>query len=100
MIVRLICYDIENDNCRDKVAKKLEAWGYVRFQYSVFCGKHSPLQWQSLWTKIKAIIEKYGSEKDKIYSIVLSSSNVKKMHCVGEPPDLDLILDDIKTLWI
>lgn len=100
MLLRLIIYDIENDKYRTKLAKKLEAYGFIRLQYSVFCGRHSLVQWQKVWKKIKEFESKYGSPNDKIYATILSTSNFKKMDIIGEKPDFALILDEIITQWM
>ncbi len=100
MILRLIVYDIENDNYRTKLANKLEAFGFVRLQYSVFCGRHTVVQWQKVWKKIKEFEKKYGMPNDKIYATIISPANFKKMEAIGEKPNFELILDELITVWM
>ncbi|MFN8243896.1 MAG: CRISPR-associated endonuclease Cas2 [Ferruginibacter sp.] len=99
-MLRLVCYDIENDKYRNKLAKKLEAFGFERVQRSVFCGSHPLHQWEKCRSQLLAFHEKYGKEDDKIYVMVISPRMLKAMFTVGKPPDIDRILDKIVTFWV
>lgn len=100
MILKLIIYDIESDKYRSKLAEYLEASGLYRIQKSAFCGKHAVHQWDKIEHKINKMHKHFGNENDKIYQIILSPANFKKMQCLGSPPDIKLILDEQITMWL
>lgn len=92
MITKLVCYDIGNDKCRNKVSKKLESWGCIRIQYSVFCGKHKQLLWQRFYNELQNVIKRYGDEQDSIYMMSISAQALKEMLHIGNKPNVDAIL--------
>lgn len=100
MILKLIIYDIESDKYRNKLAGYLEACGLIRIQKSAFCGKHAPHQWEKIHQKMNKLHRGYGLENDKIYSLLISEANFKKMQCTGQAPDIKQILDEYITLWV
>ncbi|SOE24058.1 CRISPR-associated protein, Cas2 family [Spirosomataceae bacterium TFI 002] len=51
----LICYDIENDRLRSKVAKTLEKAQLQRIQYSVFLGEVSEKNLKDISIRIEKI---------------------------------------------
>lgn len=100
MILRLISYDIESDRYRHKLAKRLEAFGFLRIQYSVFCGTHTQPQWSLCWQTIEKLHKKYGIESDKIYVIIISRRMFKNMLCIGPEPGIKMILSEEVTMWV
>ncbi len=100
MILRLISYDISDDRLRDKIAKKLEAFGCYRMQKSVYCGIIDNSYWAECWGEIQFLYETNYNEGDKIYAHIMSKEQFEKGEYLGVKPDFDLILDKIITLWI
>jgi len=100
MILRLICYDIEDDRLRLKVAKKLESFGFYRIQKSVFCGQHTDVQWNRCIISLEIMYEKYKKPGDSIYVMVISKKMFEKMYTLGEKVDVESILDQKLVLWI
>lgn len=100
MTIRMVFYDISIDKCRSKLAQKLEAWGFLRMQYSVFCGKHTTTQWKHCWQKIQHIVAKYGNGTEKIYVIILSPSQLLEMKTIGDAPEVIQILNEKITMWV
>ena len=99
MTIRMICYDISDDKLRTKIAKKLFVWGCERWQYSVFCGAHSPTQWQKCWASIQQLLAKYGQGDEKIMAVIISAQELKNMTTVGEKPDIAELLGEKITFW-
>ena len=100
MSIRIVFYDISDDKHRTKLAHKLRAWGFERIQYSVFCGRHSPFQWQKCWKEILAQAKKYGDGTEKIYTLIISRQQLENMEHIGEKPDLSIALNERITLWV
>ena len=88
-MIHLICYDIESDKIRKKVADRLLADGLERVQYSVFIG---PLP-----TNLKIKLTDWLKEKmnaddcvhDSILIMQLQVRDAEKMTILGQQ-DLDL----------
>jgi len=99
-MLKLICYDIENDRLRTAIAKYLEQQGLVRMQYSIFAGTLNDDQWQKLWNRVALLYYKSCSEADSIHCIVLSKAAFKKMQNLGKKTDNSFILDEIKILYL
>lgn len=99
MPTRLVFYDITDDRHRTRLAKKLEAWGFERIQYSVFCGKCTEAQWQRYWKSIQHQAQKYGDGSEKIYTVIISINELKNMLHLGEKPDLSIALNEKITIW-
>jgi CRISPR-associated protein Cas2 len=99
-MLKLICYDIENDRLRTAIAKYLEQQGLVRLQYSVFAGTLNLEQWQKLWNRVALMYEKSCKESDAIYCMILSKAAFKKMQGLGKKPDKKFILDEIEVLYL
>lgn len=98
-MIRMICYDIADDKLRTKLAKKLIAWGCERWQYSVFCGSHTPIQWKKCWASIQHLLTKYGQGDEKILVLIISAQELRKMTTIGEKPDITELLNEKITLW-
>lgn len=99
-MLKLICYDIENDRLRTAVAKYLAQQGLVRLQYSIFAGTLNPQQWQKLWDRVTLLYRERCKPGDKVHCITLSKAAFKKMQALGEKPDSAYILDEIEVLYL
>ncbi len=62
----LVCYDVENNKIRTKIAKLLEKQGLTRVQLSVFVGLLSDLDKNIILEKIEQILDKKNQ-----YSFIL-----------------------------
>jgi len=100
MSIRLFAYDIPDDKMRDKLAKKLLAWGFERWQYSVFCGAHTPTQWKNCWAAVQKLLKRYGKGNEKIMVIIIGAQELRNMVTVGDKPDLAELLGEKLTFWI
>lgn len=100
MILRLIIYDIENNNYRNKLADTLEAAGLIRIQKSVFAGRHTQHRWQQIWRRVQELHDTRGEDSDKIYSMIISNQMFKTMKSIGTSPPIDEITEDKITMWI
>lgn len=100
MSAKLIMYDIADDKHRTKLADLLLAWGFLRLQYSVFGGKHTPAQWQRCRKAIATLSKKYGDGTEKIMILNVSTQALKGMDCIGTKPDLSEMLNEKILLWI
>lgn len=101
MIIRLVCYDIRDDRCRSRIFDKLESFGFLSIQKSVFCGIHSPDQWNNCAASLKWILEKYGNpEEDKILAVVISKNCAKNVFSIGIKTDIHSLLREEKLTWI
>ncbi len=100
MKVRMIFYDISEDGLRTRLHNKLEALGFVRLQYSVFCGKHKDAQWKYCRQEIDQIILGRLGEKDKLNIMIIKPIDLRRMHSLGDRSDIEFILDPPRVLWI
>lgn len=101
MIIRLVCYDISNDSCRTRIYNKLEHFGFIPIQRSVFCGKHPPHHWETCIAALHRLLVQYGDPaKDKIFAVVISKNCAKKILNIGAKTDIYALLKEEKTAWI
>mgnify|MGYP003404028954 CR=1 FL=1 len=101
MIIRLVCYDIKEDACRTKIFDKLEYYGFLPLQKSVFCGKLPSHQWENSAREIQKIIEKYGDPiKDKFLAVVISKNCAKTVFNLGRKTDIYTLLMEDNLVWI
>jgi CRISPR-associated endonuclease Cas2 len=86
MLIALICYDIQSDSKRRKLAKSLEREGYYRMQKSVFVGRH-PLKFhQKTFNILKSFAEE---EIDSLLFLPITSDSLKNMDKYGVENDFD-----------
>jgi len=81
----LLCYDIEDDKLRLKIARMLEKDGLERLQKSVFAaGKNTP-EFLIFFDMVKRKIAPLLTETDKIYAWKLSDAELKMPLCSLQP---------------
>jgi CRISPR-associated protein Cas2 len=78
----IVCYDIENDNLRTKVAKKLLSFGLERIQFSVFFGPLTETQCLKMLNDITKIISEI--ENVGFLLIPLSPFRTDDIICLGD----------------
>jgi len=100
MKTRMIFYDLESDLIRTRLAKKLLALGFIRIQYSVFCGCHTDSQWEYCKTEIDIILDVDFNEGDKVHILQIKPILLKQMKFYGEALDLDQIYMNKPVYWI
>lgn len=91
----VICYDIEDNKARDKMAKLLLKVGLSRIQLSVFAG--SPRS--EVADKIQHTITKWWKDRpanDKLYMFIVPDDNLQNAKGFGTMPDWDIILGKVK----
>ena len=98
--MHLLCYDIEDNYLRQKIANRLIEIGLVRIQKSVFLGELSNKLAEELETWLKTKVEeKLDNENDIIVAIKLAKNEVREMQCYGvNKPDIDYIVGDKNTM--
>jgi CRISPR-associated protein Cas2 len=98
-MIKLLCYDIENDKLRTKLADLLERQGLERLQFSVFAGNLNPAQWQATWQMIEKLTENNLQPSDKIYCFNVSNHEFCNLKCIGNPPETDYITGKLNSLY-
>lgn len=98
----LVCYDIENDNLRTKVARKLQHWGLHRVQYSVFMGFVEKRKIPTLWKDMEEFTQtKSWNTTDNIMLVPIHQSQTKNIRVHGNfPPRWEEIVGEIHTLML
>lgn len=100
MRTRLIFYDIGEDNLRVKLSNKLESLGFIRIQYSVFCGSHANGQWKLCQKEIEEVLNGEIQEKDKVGVLPLNPVELRNMLYFGDAPDFKTIFNEELVIWI
>lgn len=83
----ILCYDIENDKLRQKLARHLEKHGWERLQKSVFAKGMPVKECNRFLNKLKCLFEAKLEMSDKIYSWGLSDNQFSEAIIMGPPFD-------------
>lgn len=83
----IVFYDIKENKRRTKVAKRLEAFGLHRIQYSVFVGVVQTRYIEKLKLGIEKLMDMGNFPEDKLYIQPLSSNQYKLMVQIGKQTD-------------
>jgi CRISPR-associated protein Cas2 len=89
-------YDIKDDKIRNRVAKCCKHAGLYRVQYSVFLGRLTPNEKDTLSLKIEAEIDE---EVDSVYIFPMSKDELQQTHLLGQAFDKDFVTDEIHSLF-
>ena len=94
-MAQLICYDIEDNKVREKVAKLLVRSGFTRIQLSVFAGNLRHEKCLAVYEKIKA---KWADEhpSDKFCLCFIDDTNLESGHQLAHQPEWEMILGRVK----
>lgn len=96
MKLRLIFYDIADDRLRTRLAKRLEAVGLQRLQYSVFVGRiRAQTLRRVLWRFRKAL-----AEEDRLYVLPLTETQLSQMQMHGQPAELGPVIAPPHTRFL
>jgi CRISPR-associated endonuclease Cas2 len=96
----MIFYDVSDDGLRTKLHNKLEALGFVRLQYSVFCGRHTDGQWLYCKYQLDELVRDKLECNDKINILCIKPDELRKMVYLGSPSEIEEILNPPLVLWI
>ena len=78
-----VCYDIESDRIRKKIADRLTDEGLERLQYSVFIGPISDNRMNQLELWLEGILEKSEGMQDSISILRVQQQDLEKMTILG-----------------
>lgn len=96
----LLCYDIEDDKLRLKIARMLEKDGWERLQKSVFAaGKNTP-EFGIFFDMVKRKIAPLLTETDKIYAWKLSDAEFENAAFLGAAYDARWIQGGYTTMYV
>lgn len=95
----LICYDIEKDSLRKKIADLIIDYGLDRINYSVYLGAPDAGSLTELEQKIENLIKKRGQARDSVIVLPVTAQQVHQMRIYGRQGlDSDEITGDKSTL--
>lgn len=100
-MTHLICYDIENDRLRKKIADKLLEEGLERIQYSVFIGPVSQIRKKALVQWLQERLQDMESPQDRMLILKVNPDHLSKMIILGEiSVDIALMIGKKNTLFL
>lgn len=99
-MIDLICYDIEKNKIRNKVAKTIEKAGCIRIQKSVFIGTYRSYKRKQLFIKLQELLAKEESDNNKIYLFSIDENDLQQFKGIGECPPFEYITGKQKTMMI
>lgn len=91
-----VMYDIVNDKARNKVAKACKQAGLYRVQYSVFLGKQTPNEKDSLSLYIEELID---LKQDSVYIFPMSKDELQQTKLLGLAFDKKFVTDEVHALF-
>lgn len=89
-------YDIKKDKSRTRIAKLCKHSGLYRVQYSVFLGKLTTNQKDSLQLEIEEFIDE---ETDSVYIFPMSKDELQDTVLLGQAFDKNFVTDEVKALF-
>lgn len=92
-----VLYDIQDDKCRTKAAKRCKEAGLYRVQYSVFLGTIQNNRLDELAMQLETLID---PKIDKVYLFPMCEMDFKKVILQGQAFDEKLIRDEIRNLFL
>lgn len=97
----IICYDIEKDKKRKKIADKLQEFGLERIQYSVFAGCLKAHLLVELKEWLEQILQTEEPQRDSVIILPITSQQLKKMTIFGNVSfDVDGLAGLTHTLFL
>lgn len=97
----LIIYDIADNRTRTRLSKMLIKEGFERIQLSVFTGLYDPRTIPSFWSKINLMMNKSGSDQDKLLVIKQDKEMFRNLIQIGKfEADIEYLLGERKVLII
>lgn len=97
----IVCYDIENDNRRNKTAAKLIELGFQRVQKSVFAGDPGENALHQLEDWLQKHFPTGANNPDTALLLPCTQRQLEQTTVFGsDPPDWHLLTDPPNTLII
>jgi CRISPR-associated protein Cas2 len=84
----LICYDIQKNSLRSKIADLIIDYGLDRINYSVYLGAPDRVSLVELEQKISDLIQQRGQPRDSVIVLPVTAQQVYQMRVYGQS-DLD-----------
>ena len=91
-----VMYDIVDDRSRNRVAKACKQAGLYRVQYSVFLGKMTPSDKDSLGLYIESLI---NEKEDSVYIFPMSKDELQQTELLGQAFDKKFVTDEVHALF-
>ena len=91
-----VMYDIVDDRSRNKVAKACKQAGLYRVQYSVFLGKMTANDKDSLSLYIEGLI---NEKEDSVYIFPMSKDELQQTDLLGQAFDKKFVTDEVHALF-
>lgn len=91
-----VMYDIVDDRSRTRVAKACKQAGLYRVQYSVFLGKLTPNEKDSLSLYIEELI---NEKQDSVYIFPMSKDELQQTDLLGQAFDKKFVTDEVHALF-
>ena len=91
-----VMYDIEQDKARTKIAKLCKQAGLYRVQYSVFLGRLTANEKDTLELQIEELID---ADKDSVYIFPMSQDELRDTVLLGQAFDKKFVTDEVKALF-
>ncbi|MEM9984401.1 MAG: CRISPR-associated endonuclease Cas2 [Bacteroidota bacterium] len=88
----LICYDIEKNGLRKKLADLIIDHGLDRINYSVYLGSPDTVTLRELEDQIGQLMQKRGQPRDSVLVLPVNAQQVHQMRIYGQS---DLDSDDL-----
>ncbi len=100
--VYLLMYDITHERTLQKVAKKLQKYGFERVNYSVYLGWANPLESGTLKKELQTLLRAEEAKGSQLYIIPLKPPALAKMRSITghKPASLDYWAGKAETLFI
>jgi CRISPR-associated endonuclease Cas2 len=96
----ILCYDIENDRLRQKLARHLEKHGWERLQKSVFAKGQVAKEFNRFLKILKARYEAAMGPSDKIYAWGLGDSAFANAAIIGPAYDARWIQNKYVVMYV
>ncbi len=99
-MIYLICYDIENNTIRTRIAKTLERYGCERLQKSVFIGELNPKKYHQLYAELSAeAFDKNFADSDNIIILPTEAHLIDALRLIGNNQTLAKLKNKPNTLF-
>jgi CRISPR-associated protein Cas2 len=79
----LVCYDIQKNGLRNKVANLLQQYGLERINLSVWMGSPDKRELAELNEKLTEVFERKCQENDSIIVLPITNQQIYRMQVMG-----------------
>lgn len=97
----LLMYDITHDRTLQKVARKLQRYGFERVNYSVWLGWENPMESGILKKELQTLLKAEEAKGSRLYVIPFKPATLSKMRSITghKPSELDYWLGKKQNLF-